>query len=62
MFTIGKPSCFANLEVGFLVFNVMSLTRAERKEFEDRESMLLEIKKMLQSMYTWKVAWNSVHL
>jgi hypothetical protein len=32
------------------------------RSFEDRESGLLEIKKMmLQSLYIWKVAWNSVH-
>jgi hypothetical protein len=31
--------------------------------FGERESGLLEIKKMmLQSIYTWKVAWNSVHI
>jgi len=31
--TIGKSSCFANLEVGSFVFNAVSLARAERKEF-----------------------------
>jgi hypothetical protein len=37
----------------------------ERNErsFEDRESDLLEIKKiMLQSLFAWKVALNSVHV
>jgi hypothetical protein len=31
--TIGNLSCFANLEVSSFVFNVVSLGRAERKEF-----------------------------
>jgi len=33
------------------------------KSFENHDSGLLEIKNMmLQSQYTWKVVWNSVHV
>jgi hypothetical protein len=31
------------------------------RSFEDRETVMLELKKMmLQSLYTWRVAWNSL--
>jgi hypothetical protein len=30
--------------------------------FEDRENRLLEMKMMLQSLHTWRVAWNSLHV
>jgi hypothetical protein len=33
------------------------------RSFEDRETVLLELKKMmLLSLYTWRVAWNSLLL
>ncbi len=33
------------------------------RSFEDHDIVMLEMKKMmLQSLYTWRVAWNSLHV
>jgi hypothetical protein len=59
--TIETLYCFKNMEAGSFVINVMSLERVNAKNFEDREIVMLEMKKMMfQSRYAWIVAWNSL--
>jgi hypothetical protein len=48
------------LEDGTSVFNVEHLERVGRKEFEDYETLVVELKTALfKSLYAWIAAYNS---
>jgi hypothetical protein len=61
--TIKTLYCFGNVEVGSFVFMWCIWREWKIRNFEDRETALLELKKMLfQFLYTWIVAFNSLHV